>query len=195
MDTYFNILPKELIYEIGYYLSPEDIYQVSEMVLSRVLFGSDRKKHKYFDEYYFWENYLIHRNYLFLKLHYNITSIRGYTDWVDSYILINEEAIEDITKLIDSKIFYYYGDPIFINSSIVNRVPNQILINLRLPELSNLNGLHYDVIIKYNIINQLHHLQIFVSEDKVLEVQVSKDDVFKLIIYYKIYKLYKIYNK
>jgi len=159
MNTYFTYIPKELVYEIGYYSSTDDILELSEIT-------------GYFDEYYFWENYITYLGYLFIKPFRNMNTVQHYINWEDAMVMSNER-VERVCL---------YG------SLHLDKVPSHVLFRLDLSELTNLSEKYYNVEIICNGQSK-YYLEIRIPMRFSLNIDISKEDVFRLFVYYKDYKI------
>jgi len=189
MNTYFTYIPKELVYEIGYYLDTKDIQQVSKL-------------NGYFNEWYFWENYLKNLKYLLIKPTYIMNNVQEYIDRVNMII--------QVTEFIDNDLMN--TGPLFNHRiHIIHSISNQILSSLsfksfsvttekdtrknpslQLPELENFsNSGCTQVDIKFVYPNQFSlYFPNLLRLGMIIEV--SREDVLKLLVYHRYDEIYRI---
>jgi len=163
-----NILPKELIYEISYYLEdPYDILSLSNIT-------------EYFKDYYFWENYIMRLDLIFIRPPYIIKDIDTHYDWLKRTIYANNfsnEFIDKMIKISTSESFMFLG-----------QVSTDILFRLDIPKLKNLAIGSYRVDIKC-IERSKIYLEVYYTWNKKLDIEVFESDVRKLLVLYKYYDL------
>jgi len=165
--VYFKLLPKELVYELSYYLSLDDIQQVSQIT------GG-------FNDYYFWENYVIHLGLIFIKPLYMINNMNNHFNWVTRIISANEYSDRWYDDL---RIKSYFEGILYLPL-----VPTDILFRLDIDKLKNLAIGVYNVTIRCIKLSKFY-LSMSYDRNNKLEIEVSESDVRKLLVYYKYYEV------